>query len=101
MGYAALTASAGVAGWIEFALLRRTLNRRIGSTGLPGQLVLRLWTAAVAGALAAWAIKLTVPTTHPVLLAAAILVPYGLVYLGMTMALNVPEARTALRRIRR
>src|SRR5439155_23702270 len=33
-GVAGLTASAGIAGWIEFALLRRTLNRRIGHTGL-------------------------------------------------------------------
>jgi putative peptidoglycan lipid II flippase len=100
-GTAGLTASAGIAGWIEFALLRRTLNRRIGSTGLPGGLVLRLWAAAVAGALVAWTVKLALPTAHPIVLAAAILVPYGLVYLGVTMALNVPEARTALRRIRR
>ena len=32
---AGLTASAGVAGWVEFALLRSALNRRIGVTGLP------------------------------------------------------------------
>ncbi|HEY2012388.1 MAG TPA: murein biosynthesis integral membrane protein MurJ, partial [Bryobacteraceae bacterium] len=50
-GVAGLTASAGVAGWVEFALLRRTLNRRIGSTGLPATLVARLWgSAAVAAA---------------------------------------------------
>ncbi len=30
-GVAGLTASAGVAGWVEFTLLRRTLNRRIDS----------------------------------------------------------------------
>ena len=35
-GAAGLTASAGVAGWIEFALLRASLNRRIGRTGLAG-----------------------------------------------------------------
>ena len=29
-GVAGLTASAGVAGWVEFTLLRRALNRRIG-----------------------------------------------------------------------
>ena len=33
-GVRGLTASAGIAGWVEFALLRRTLNRRIGVTGL-------------------------------------------------------------------
>ena len=52
-GAAGLTASAGVAGWVEFWLLRRTLNRRIGPTGLPRSLVAKLWAAAAAGAAAA------------------------------------------------
>ena len=34
-GVAGLTASAGIAGWVEFTLLRQPLNRRIGATGLP------------------------------------------------------------------
>src|SRR5205823_12707656 len=33
-GAAGLTASAGIAGWVEMLLLRRTLNSRIGHTGL-------------------------------------------------------------------
>ena len=33
-GVAGLTVSAGVASWVEFLLLRRTLNLRIGATGL-------------------------------------------------------------------
>ncbi|HSP64106.1 MAG TPA: hypothetical protein VLQ90_14050, partial [Pyrinomonadaceae bacterium] len=49
-GAAGLTASAGVAGWIEFALLRRTLNRRIGRTGLSLAYVTKLWIAASGGA---------------------------------------------------
>src|SRR5215210_1666140 len=57
-GTAGLTASAGVSGWIEFVLLRRTLNRRIGRTGLPGSFVLKLWGAATACAGVAWGIKL-------------------------------------------
>ena len=48
-GAAGLTASAGIAGWVEFALLRRTLNRRIGTTGLPVSLTARLWTSAARG----------------------------------------------------
>ena len=40
-GVAGLTASAGVAGWVEFTLLRRGLNRRIGPTGVPAPLVAR------------------------------------------------------------
>ncbi len=33
-GVAGLTASAGIAGWVELKLLRRSLNRLIGKTGL-------------------------------------------------------------------
>src|SRR3989440_1145880 len=49
-GVAGLTVSAGIAGWIEFALLRRTLNRRIGRTGLPSVYVSKLWVAGAGGA---------------------------------------------------
>src|SRR5207253_2114254 len=78
-GTAGLTASAGVSGWIEFVLLRRTLNARLGPTGLPGSFSARLWIAALAGAAAAWVIKLGSALNQPILLAAATLIPYGLV----------------------
>jgi putative peptidoglycan lipid II flippase len=45
-GVIGLTAASGVAGWIEFFLLRRTLNRRIGQTGLPFSYISKLWLAA-------------------------------------------------------
>jgi putative peptidoglycan lipid II flippase len=96
-----LTASAGVSGWVEFLLLRRTLNTRIGHTGLPASLTARLWTSALAAAAVAWAIKLVLPIPQPIIVALAVLVPYGVVFLGMTTALNVPEARRALARLRR
>jgi putative peptidoglycan lipid II flippase len=100
-GTAGLTASAGVSGWIEFVLLRRTLNRRLGHTGLPASLVAQLWASAAIGAAVGWLVKLAVPTRQPILLAAAVLIPYGMAYLGMTLALGVPEARTAWQRVRR
>jgi putative peptidoglycan lipid II flippase len=100
-GTAGLTASAGVSGWVEFLLLRRTLNIRIGPTGLPASLTARLWASASAAAAVAWAIKIALPLAQPILLAAAVLIPYGVVFLGMTMALKVPEARGALARLRR
>lgn len=100
-GVAGLTASAGVAGWVEFTLLRRGLNRRIGRTGLPASLVAKLWASAVAGAAIAWGVKVAVGAIHPILLAAIVLAPYGLVYLGATMALGVPEVRGLVRRFKR
>jgi len=59
-GAAGLTASAGIAGWIEFLLLRRALNVRIGHTGLPVAHAAKLWGAAGVGAAAAWALRTTV-----------------------------------------
>jgi putative peptidoglycan lipid II flippase len=95
---AGLTASAGVSGWLEFVLLRRTLNKRLGPTGLPGSLTTRLWIAAAVGAAVAWAIKIAAPADHPVITGVLVLVPYGLVYLGMTLMLQVPEAKNAVGR---
>jgi putative peptidoglycan lipid II flippase len=98
-GTAGLTASAGVAGWVEMLLLRGSLNARIGRTGLPARYVVSLWTAAAAGASVAWAAKLMLPPLHPMLTAVCVLGPYGAVFFASTLALRVPEASSALRRV--
>jgi putative peptidoglycan lipid II flippase len=100
-GAAGLTASAGIAGWAEMLMLRRTMNVRIGRTGLSPSYVAALWSSAAAGAAIGWAIKLALPVLHPVLAAVLILGPYGLVFAGMTLVLGVPEAGMMLRWIRR
>jgi putative peptidoglycan lipid II flippase len=100
-GAAGLTASAGIAGWVEMLLLRRTLNRRIGRTGLPSGYLARLWIAAGSGAAAAWALKVIMPPLHPVLTALVVLTPYGAVFLACTFALGLPEASNAVKPIRR
>jgi putative peptidoglycan lipid II flippase len=100
-GAAGLTASAGIAGWVEMLLLRQSLNSRIGRTGLPVSYVITLWASALAGVAAAWAVKLTFFPPHPILAAILILGPYGLVFMSATFALGVPEARNALGMLRR
>ena len=97
-GVAGLTASAGVAGWIEFTLLRRTLNRRIGMTGLPVSYVTRLWIGAGGGAAVAWTLKLLVPPMHPLPLAIIVLGAYGVTYFAVTSILRIPEARALIGR---
>jgi len=92
-GAAGLTVSAGIAGWIEFALLRRSMNRRIGRTGLTIGFQLRLWTAAAVAAAVGWGIQSAAPGWAPIPLAAIVLVPYGLVYFGLTTMFGLPEAR--------
>ncbi len=98
-GTAGLTASAGVSGWVEFLLLRRTLNKRIGHTGLSADFTTRLWIAAAIGAGIAWAIKSISPVNHPIATALLVLTPYGLVYLVTTIVFNVPEARSVIARL--
>ena len=77
-------------------MLRRTMNVRIGKTGLPVAYVVRLWGAALAGAAVAWGVKLALPRLHPVVAAVLILGPYGLVFVAMSLALGVPEASALL-----
>lgn len=98
-GVAGLTASAGIAGWIEFALLRRSLNRRIGPTGLSLSYVAKLWLSAAIGAGVGWAIKLGVGSHHPAIIAVLVLIPYGLVYFAVTALLRVPEFNAVVGRI--
>ncbi|MFY9531362.1 MAG: murein biosynthesis integral membrane protein MurJ [Candidatus Acidiferrales bacterium] len=92
-GVAGLTISAGVSAWVEFTLLRRMMNRRIGRTGLAPAFLAKLWAAAIAGAAVAWAVRLVVGHRGPILLAVLVLVPYGVVYFGATLLLDLPEAR--------
>jgi len=100
-GVAGLTASAGIAGWVEFLLLRRTLNARIGRTGLQASFVARLWLSAALAAAAAWGVKELVGARPAILLAILTIVPYGAVYFASTAALGVPEVRTVLGRLSR
>ena len=99
-GVAGLTVSAGIAGWVEFALLRNALGKRIGETSLPASFTARLWVVAfVAGGLA-YLVKLQIGTVHPILLASLALPLYGGVYFAGTAALGIREARSALKSLR-
>jgi putative peptidoglycan lipid II flippase len=98
-GVAGLTASAGIAGWVEFALLRRTLNQRIGATGLAPSLAVRLWTGAIAAAVAGWGVKLALGRRNVIVAAIAILGVYGVAYFGAAALLRVEEGVEVLRKV--
>jgi putative peptidoglycan lipid II flippase len=98
-GVVGLTTSAGLCGWLEFALLRNSLKGRIGKTGLPASFILKLWTAAGMGAAAGWAGKLMMELSHPIPLAIVSLGLYGTVYLGIAVAFRVPEARGLISKV--
>jgi putative peptidoglycan lipid II flippase len=99
LGAAGLTSSAGLAGWLEFALLRNSLNKRIGKTGLPLIYSAKLWLGALLGAALGWGLKLLVAGWHPVPLALVVLGGYGACYFLVGYMLGVPQAQTIIRRI--
>ncbi|HEY6249746.1 MAG TPA: murein biosynthesis integral membrane protein MurJ [Candidatus Angelobacter sp.] len=88
-GVAGLTASAGFSAWLEFLLLRRAMKRRIGHIQFPGIYVFKLWLAAVLAAAAAWGLRVSVHPHNPRIAGAVILIPYGLIYLGLTAAMGI------------
>jgi len=98
-GVAGLTASAGFAGWVEFLLLRRGMNQKIGKSDFPGTFFARLWLAAVIAAAVAWGIKLAFHPQQPQIAALLILVPYGGVYLGCTALFGVEQAGALVKRV--
>lgn len=100
-GAAALALSSSIVGWLEFALLRRRLNARIGDTGLPVAYALSLLGAALAAGGAAYVVKISLTDLHRVLLAVAALGTFALVYGGVTLALGIPEARALIEKVSR
>lgn len=100
-GAAGLTASAGLAAWVEFHLLRRALNRRIGQSGLPLDLLGKLWTSVLGSIAVGYAVYAQTRGVGVVGRAALVLIPYGVTYFALTAVFKVPEASTALRRVLR
>jgi putative peptidoglycan lipid II flippase len=100
-GVAGLAASAGIAGWVEFVLLRRALNHRIGRTGFSARYLAWLWGAAALAAAASWGAKLGIPSERPLLAGLSTLAVYGLIYLGLTLAFGIHEARSMADRVHR
>jgi putative peptidoglycan lipid II flippase len=100
-GVAGLTSSAGIAGWVEFYLLRRTLNRRIGRTGLPVSFIARLWGAALASGAVAWGLKLAVRGHNSLVVAVLVLIPYGLLYFAFAWLVGVGESGDLISRFTR
>lgn len=108
-GVAGLTFSAGIAGWVEFALLRRALHKRIGT--VPPQLsrTLRLWGAAFVAAAAGYGAKVALPVSawhwaghYTALIVGAIVLPlFGVLYLGLVHMMGIGTPASLQRLLRR
>ena len=60
-GAAGLTASAGIAGWVEFYLLRRAIGLRIGRTGMPRGQLAKLWGSGIVAGLCSLGVMRVLP----------------------------------------
>ena len=98
-GVAGLTASAGIAGWIEYLLLRRSMNSRIGRTGVRAVYLLKLWGAAAVAAVIGFGLKMILPPMHAIPLAILVLGLYGVLYFLFGATLGITEARQILTKI--
>ena len=108
-GTAGLTFTAGVAGWVEFALLRRALQQRVGDVSLPRQFLLRLWVMALGAGIVGYGVKVGLSGVlgrdsalghwAAVASAAAVLGTYGAAYMGSAAVLKIPEGTAFTRRL--
>ncbi|MEP6885201.1 MAG: murein biosynthesis integral membrane protein MurJ, partial [Gammaproteobacteria bacterium] len=90
-GAVGLTASAGVAGWIEFHLLRRKMNQKLGPTGVPARILFKLWSAACLAAVAGCAVEYLVPSHSPIVTAIYVLGVHGMAYFAVTYLMHIRE----------
>jgi putative peptidoglycan lipid II flippase len=88
-GTAGLTLSAGIAGWLEFLLLRRALQQRIGEVPSGAGRILGLWAVAIAAGLAGFGIKMVLPFHSPLLVGPCVLAVYGAIYLAVTQLIGI------------
>jgi len=100
-GVAGLTASAGIAAWVEFSLLRWKLNQRIGWTGLDRKFLAQLWGMALLAAAIAFAIKCATPHAGPRIQGLIVIPTFGAIYLVLAYLLDLPEFRGFVGIVRR
>lgn len=101
MGLVGLTLSSGLAAWIEFLLLRSSLNRRIGKTGLRFSNSTKLGAMAAGAAIAGFGAKSIMSGLPPLISGVCVLSLYGLAYFGTAVLFGVPEARKLVETFRK
>ena len=94
-----LTASAGCAAWVEFALLRRAVGRRIGAVAVPRLTVLTLWGCALAAAALGWGARVALTGLPPLLASLMVLATYSAGYGVASFATGIPQARAIAARL--
>jgi putative peptidoglycan lipid II flippase len=100
-GAAGLTASAGISGWLEFLLLRRSISARIGKTGIAPGALLKMWIGGLLAGGAGFGVMSAMDPQHQTIRGIAALIVFAIVYGISTLALGVAEARAIAARVLR
>jgi putative peptidoglycan lipid II flippase len=100
-GAAGITVASGLAGWVEYALLRSALRSRLGIRPRLTGFVLTLWASAGGAALVAWGIRILLARAHPWITAGVVLGTFGVAYIAITFLARIDEARALVGRVTR
>lgn len=102
-GTVGLTVAASIASWVEFVLLRRRFNHRVGLTGMRRNYQLRVWLAALlsCGAAALVMRYVPLPALHVIIRALIAAAIAGSLYLGLGLALRLEPAQELLGKVTR
>lgn len=110
LGAVGLAFGSAVAAWVEFVLLRRALQARVGEVRIGGNFFLLLFSAAVIAAVAAlFVAQLTTFVREfglpfglaPLMHAGLVALIFGAIYFGVTAFGRVPETNRIVRRLLR
>jgi putative peptidoglycan lipid II flippase len=99
LGAVGLATGSGLAAWVEWTLLRRSLKKRIGPVGARLTMLGRMFAAALGAAAAGWGVRLVLGPVHPLLEGVAVFTVFGIVYFGIGTALGLSEARSVVGRL--
>jgi len=101
LGVVGLALGAALSSWVEYRILRRALEWRIGR--LPSARSAERWSlvAALAAGVLAAGIRSVTDDLHRLLAAVVVLGPAALTYLAITSTMRVPEAAVMVDRLRR
>jgi putative peptidoglycan lipid II flippase len=102
LGTVGLALGGGIAAWVEWWLLKRSLRGTIGPVGAGAGPLLRMFIAAAAAAAAAYGLRFVVPAdaVAPIFRGAIILGAYGIVYFGVAAALGLEQSTAIFRRVK-
>jgi putative peptidoglycan lipid II flippase len=100
LGAAGLALGGGLAAWIEWMLLRRNIQRKVGRLESGVSTLLRLGTAAAVPAVAARLLLLPLlDGVHPFRVGVIVLAVYAILYFALAMAFGVPGVKETVKRM--